>query len=192
MSEQVIATIELIQSQIQKQEQEIAEKKRVINSLCPLAGIPAIYADVDSGAAVNGTIRPDEFYGRPLAEAVRAVLDRRKQSNQGAATVQEIYEAMKAGGFHFQAKNDDYAKRGLYQSLMKNTATFHKLPNGRYGLRNWYPNVKSCKPSTTGGTATAVVDDVDVDQVEEATEEADAAVVGGGEERQSDRPRKPK
>jgi hypothetical protein len=57
---------------------------------------------------------------------------------------------MKLGGYHFQAKNDDYAKRGLYQSLTKNSSTFHKIPaNGKYGLLEWYPAAKAAKGKDT-------------------------------------------
>ena len=33
-------------------------------------------------------------------------------------------------------------------SLTKNSQTFHKLPNGKYGLREWYPAVKDKKPGS--------------------------------------------
>src|ERR1700722_12856196 len=99
MSEQVLGTIELLQKQLQKQEEEVADKKRIINSLCPLAGIDPIYPDVAVGSNISAGIRSDEFYGRPLAEVVRTILEKRKHANLGAASVQEIYEAMKAGGF---------------------------------------------------------------------------------------------
>lgn len=54
----------------------------------------------------------------------------RRASNSGAATVREIFNALKGGGFAFQAKEDANAQRGLRKSLTKNSATFHKLPVG--------------------------------------------------------------
>ena len=63
----------------------------------------------------------------------------------GPASVSEIYEAMLAGGYEFEAKDADNAKRGLRISLTKSSATFTKLPQGKYGLREWYPTVKDPK-----------------------------------------------
>jgi hypothetical protein len=199
MSEQVMGTIELLQSQIQKQEQEIAEKKRVINTLCPLAGIPAIYAEIESASTVSGAIRADEFYGQPLQSVVRSVLEKRKRANLGPATVKDIYLAMKAGGYQFSAKNDDYAMRGLYQSLTKNSGTFHKLPNGQYGLLAWYPTAKAAKSKGASVAESEGIDEdaealspenglpEDGDIAEEQLETAHAA---GGD--QKEKPSKPR
>ena len=60
----------------------------------------------------------------------------------GAATVAEIYQAMVDGGFHFQTENPNYRKRGVY-SVLADARTFHRLPDGRYGLALWYPAAKT-------------------------------------------------
>lgn len=101
-----------------------------------------------------------------LCAPVRTVpLERRQTANLGPATVGDIYDALVAGGYKFEAKNDDYAKRGLYQALTKNVAMFHRLPNNMYGLLAWYPNVKAQKVKkaeveadgdAAGGVAVAV------------------------------------
>jgi hypothetical protein len=78
----------------------------------------------------------------------------RRQQDLGAAQVAEIYEALIKGGYQFQAKNDEVARQSLRNSLAKNTVTFHKLPNGRFGLLSWYPNAKAPKAGTTTTTVT--------------------------------------
>ncbi|MEM9352555.1 MAG: hypothetical protein AAGA92_06045 [Planctomycetota bacterium] len=140
-SDHIARTIDDIQQQISELESELTYKKRIVNDLCGLASRPAIYSDADLvSKSSQVSTRPDEYYGKPLATVVGTVLEKRQAANLGAATVNEIYEEMKSGGFHFVAKNDENAKRGLYQSLGKNTTRFHKLPNGTYGLREWYPD----------------------------------------------------
>jgi hypothetical protein len=138
-------TIELVQSQVRDLEQQLTEKKRMVNSLCGLIGRAPVYANADpiSGGSMN--IRPDEFYGKGLATAVRAILDKRNAAGMGAASVQEIYDLMIRGGFRFEAKNEANAKRALTVSLAKNTVTFHRLPNGYFGLAEWYPEAVKAK-----------------------------------------------
>jgi len=131
---------------IAEAEKKVAEQKRVVNGLCAGAGRPEIYHDIDAASAVNlGNIQSDQYYGQPLATAMRAILEMRKATGRGPATVREIYDTLMQGGFKFEAK-DENALRGLRQSLTKNSAVFHKLPNGSYGLLEWYPNAKPARP----------------------------------------------
>ncbi len=141
MSDVIDGSIKLIQGKIQELERELSDKKRVVNDLCSIDGRPPIYADLTMSSTI-ASIRSDEFYGKALATVVRLILEKRAAANMGAATVSEIYEAMMQGGYQFDAKNDENAKRGLYISLAKNTTVFHKLPNGTYGLVHWYPAMK--------------------------------------------------
>jgi hypothetical protein len=62
---------------------------------------------------VPSRIRPDQFYGQPLASAVRTILEMRKQQDLGAATVKEIFEALTMGGYQFNTKNDEVAVASL-------------------------------------------------------------------------------
>lgn len=73
----------------------------------------------------------------------------RRALGSGPATPKEIYEAIVAGGFQFEAKTADIAMVGLRALLRKRTAFFHKLPNGTYGLTSWYPDAKKPKSSET-------------------------------------------
>ncbi len=156
----VIKTIEMVQGQIREVEDQLRDKKRMVNDLCRLAGRDPLYSDADTGASgVVASIRSDEFYGKPLATVVRSVLEKRGAANLGAASVAEIYDAMVQGGYEFKGKNDDNNKRGLYISLGKNTSTFHKLPNGNYGLLEWYPTAKEKKDENGNGKKAAKEDE---------------------------------
>lgn len=145
-ADHVLKTIEMIQGEIGELDRQLTDRKRMVNELCRFAGRPALYADAAlASAAGSSKTRPDEYYGKPLATVIRLVLEKRQAGNLGAATVNEIYDEMVAGGYHFQAKSEENAKRGLYTSLGKSTHTFHKLPNGTYGLKEWYPDAPRSK-----------------------------------------------
>lgn len=145
MSTEFDPAIAKLQEQLQEQEQKVIHLKQMINQLCEFAGKPALYTEAEfehSASRTGPTIQSDEFYGQPLASSVRKILEKRRAANLGPATVREIYEALKEGGYNFETKNEANAMRGLRVSLSKNTALFHKLPNNKIGLVDWYPAVK--------------------------------------------------
>jgi hypothetical protein len=149
MSEQFVAVIETLQTELQEKEQEAADLKKLINSLCIKAKMPLLYNDVELQTNRSaGKFRSDHFYGQPLASAVREILTARKAAGQGAASVSDIFNVLSSGGFKFETSNEDNAKRGLRISLSKNNTVFHKLPNGNWGMREWYPNIKETKVKT--------------------------------------------
>jgi hypothetical protein len=146
MSKTIDAVITEKAAEIAADEIALRKKKEMVNTLCTVDGRPAMYAMEDNNS-VPTQIRSDQFYGQPLASAVRTILEMRKQRSLGAATNREIYDALKAGGYEFDTKSEDIAQKSLRNSLAKNTALFHKLPNGQFGLLSWYPNVKKPKHS---------------------------------------------
>ena len=167
MAEQIKGAIEVLLTELKEQEQQVVETKKLINSLCKRSGLPPMYADSDLNVSsgVPLSIRSDQFYGQPLAGSIREILQMRRALNRGPATVNEIYEALHEGGFKFETKNVENSKRGLRISLMKNTAVFHKLPNGQFGLLEWYPNVKKPKEAASSAEADAESDaDADGDR----------------------------
>lgn len=168
MSDHLKATIADLQIKLREQEDQAVRTKTLINQLAEMAGMPPIYSvdDLTAKRDVSLSIRSDQFYGQPLATAVREVLEMRKGRNQGPATINEIFSALSEGGFAFETKNDENAKRGLRISISKNTALFHKLPNGKIGLLEWYPNAKRTKKS-----ATTHVDNDDGEEDNDAGEE---------------------
>ncbi len=126
-------------AEVETKEQDVVSLKRIINDLRVRSGDAPLYdaQDLDRGSGPS-TIKDDQFYGRKLATVVKEVL-----SLKGSACkVTEIYNTLVEGGFKFDTKNDDNAKRSLRISLSKNPA-FHRLPNGSYGLLDWYPAVKA-------------------------------------------------
>lgn len=149
MSDHFEKTIAEMQKTLTNQESEVLKTKEMINRLCEFAGKPPLYSDAElQPSSQTGITRSDQFYGKALASSVRDILDMRNVSGVGPATVREIFEALKEGGYHFETKNDKNAMRGLRVSLSKNVGTFHKLPNGEFGLLAWYPKAKQSKPKS--------------------------------------------
>jgi hypothetical protein len=172
MTKTLDQAIDEIVAEIGKFESEIRDKKKTVNTLCGVAGREPMYTLDAPEEAVPSRIRADQFYGQALATAVRTILEMRKQQNLGAATINEIFDALTAGGYTFNTKTDDVGRASLRNSLSKNTVTFHKLPNGRFGLLSWYPNAKATKPAANG---TGTSNDNTEEETETATEETVAA-----------------
>jgi hypothetical protein len=140
MANDMDSALERLQQKLQQQLDQVRKTKTAINALCEAFDRPAIYTDIEQEGAIK-QIRSDQFYGQPLATCVRSILEMRKAADRGAASVNEIFDALKAGGYAFETKDDENAKNGLRQSMRKNTI-FHKLPGGQWGLLTWYPNAK--------------------------------------------------
>lgn len=156
-------TVDDLLEKLRGLEKQVADARRLVNSLCELAGESPMFAVVDDAPTLT-TIKADTFYGQPFATAAAAYLRMRKAKNMGPATVNDVYDALKQGGYQFDAKNEDYAKRGIRHSLSKNTATFHRVPNGEFGLLEWYPDVKKQKPAKqVGATGEGAVESTDED-----------------------------
>jgi hypothetical protein len=137
----------------------ITERKKVVNQLCEFAGLPLRYTDVQGdGARGSLSLRRDQFHKKPLATAVREYLELRGRSDRGglgAATVNEIFDALIAGGYQPETTDEENAKRGLRIALTKNSVTFYRIAGGTagdsYGLLTWYPNAKPQTTETAGG-----------------------------------------
>jgi hypothetical protein len=139
-------TINDLVAKIEEKLKPINAEKRIVNDLCAMYGMPPRFADVDSGAFGGSlTIKRDQFHAKPLATAVREYLKQRGPSDRGglgAASVNEIFDALIAGGYKPETDDEDNAKRGLRIALTKNSVTFYRVPGGAYGLLEWYPNAK--------------------------------------------------
>jgi hypothetical protein len=134
--------------------QKIADEKlAALNAVRQEAGLPARQSGIEAGANETGTvltqIKRDTFYGKKQMTAVREYLEMRRGQGDGPATPREILDALKAGGYPFEAKSDDIALVGLRALLRKANNVFHKLPGtGAYGLLSWYPNAKPSRDDT--------------------------------------------
>jgi len=167
VAEHIDQTIADLQMLLKQQVDQVRGTKRTINSLLTMAGKEALFSEtelIESGQTGSlSNIASDRWYQQPLATAIRDYLSIRKSTGNGPAAVAEIHAALVAGGYEFDAKNDDYAKRGLRSSLTKNPGTFHRLPDGkRFGLTEWYPKV-AAKGGVIAADPEPVVDSGDED-----------------------------
>lgn len=162
MTDHVLQTIDMLVSDVTTKQKEIAELQRTINYLCTKAGIATKYEQIETpGAAANSaslTIAPDEYHGKPLNRAVTDYMNRRAKSmpNAKTASAEEIYDVLIRGGYTFEQRSKDEQMHSLKTSLGKSTHTFRKLPNGTYGLVEWYGEnePKQRRPRKAGATGT--------------------------------------
>ncbi len=155
--EDFATAIAALERRLADHERKGNELRAMINFLCEEAGEPPKYASAEiagsgsvaAAAGVLTQIKRDSFYGKKQMTAIREYLEMRRAQGDGPATPQEILEALKAGGYKFEAKSDDIALVVLRALLRKATNVFHKLPGTRaYGLMAWYPGAK---PSDADG-----------------------------------------
>jgi hypothetical protein len=174
MSKTVDQVISELAAEITAGEASLRKKKETVNTLCGAVGRPPAYALENAATALPTQIRSDQFYGQPLAGSVRTILEMRRAQNLGAATNREIFDSLTAGGYEFDTKNDDIAQKSLRNSLAKNTALFHKLPNGQFGLVSWYPNVK--KPKAAASSEEQAALEAIAEAINEASQENSAEI----------------
>lgn len=153
-----------LEEQIRPVTDQITAKKKLVNQLCSASGEQPIYPEVEGDRPPTvglGPIQTDQYFGKPTATVVRDILERRKKSGLSAISLNDLYEAMKAGGFEFESKDPETARRGVAITLGKNTQTFTRIPStGAWGLAEWYPNARRNKsvvsaPVSSSEAATA-------------------------------------
>ncbi|HEX8071768.1 MAG TPA: hypothetical protein VF546_17590 [Pyrinomonadaceae bacterium] len=159
MSSELQGAIAVLVKRIEQKTQEIAESKRIVNSLCREVGQEPIYPDTDLTVGGFGgllSVRPSQFYGKAPTVAAREYLELRGE----AVALDEILEAFQRGGFDFDAMGwpEGARLRNLGVSLGKNSAMFHRLPNNTWGLTKWYPNAARPKKAANKTEATAQPD----------------------------------
>jgi len=153
MDTNIQTAIAVLQDRIRSKEEDVIRLKRTVNEMCADAGEEPPYPVIGSADATTSlsSLRSDQFYGHTIYGAARNYLEMRKNAGMGAASVNEIYAALRTGGFKFEAKDDENAKNGLRVSLRKQSTLFHRLPNGDYGLLTWYPKAKQPKEDSENG-----------------------------------------
>lgn len=134
-----------LEDKLQTAMAEVNKIKNAINTYYEAMGEPIKYPDVGQESVQGAAPRPDEYYGKPLATVITEVLQKRKRTGLGSATLDEVFAELVAGGFKFAGKNAGIQKRGLAISMSKNPK-FHKLDNETWGLKVWYPTAKD-KPA---------------------------------------------
>ena len=143
MSDDILSTIEVLSGRVVAKEEEANKLKRLVNELCEEVGVPIRYANISAPETGLAKLRSDQFYGLTITAAIRGYLERRKAADLGAASAQEIYKAVRDGGYKFDTKNEENAKISVSNALRKSSSIFHRLPNGNYGLLSWYPLAKA-------------------------------------------------
>jgi hypothetical protein len=148
MSTTIISAIAEIKSKIAAKEREILPLRITVNELCKIAGLPEEYPGADASgndrtttATTSLNWRSDQFFGRPLATCVAEYFEARKKAGmEGPATIDDIFEALQAGGFKFEGATGSEAntKRAIKISLTKNTAQFVKVKDDLFALKKWY------------------------------------------------------
>jgi hypothetical protein len=121
---------------LQAKQAALDNQKKAANTFFRDRGLPEPFVIEDAEAASGTKVRPDEYYGKGFATAAANVMERRKQ----AITHEEVLRVLELGGFDFEAIGwkDENRARTVAMSLAKNTAIFHRLPNGMFGLKKWY------------------------------------------------------
>jgi len=140
-------------AKLEAQEQSVRDTKKTINTLLHHIGKPPLFPDAmeEAEARTHLAVRPDQFYGRPLATVAREVLEARGQ----AMAAQDIMDVLERGGYDFAAQGwkEKDRLRSFTITLAKNVTAFHRLPNGFYGLSKWYPEAikqrQNAKASST-------------------------------------------
>jgi hypothetical protein len=151
MRDEFRPAIEALQKDLVDLEKKVSDTKATINRLCELAGASPIYEDVTGGneSASVTSIRGDTFYGKSISTAAREYLEMRRVARLGPAPPREIYLNLLKGGLQFDTENETNAVAGVRATMRKNSAIFHRLPNGTYGLLAWYPGAKAPKNQST-------------------------------------------
>lgn len=143
MNDDILITIESLTKRVVAREEEATKLKKLINELCGEAGVALRYPNIVEASGAVTAVRSDQFYGLTITTAIRNYLEQRKAAGLGAASLNEIYSAIRDGGYKFESKNEDNAKISVGNNLRKSSSIFHRLPNGQYGLLSWYPSAKA-------------------------------------------------
>lgn len=175
MDESTKTTVDKYQAKLVALDAQARKIKIAINGLYELEGEEPLYPNIDGEeqSSVNRpqTIRPDQFFGRPLATVVREILNARSQRQQGAIPMDELYALMTSGGFDFEGKDDVAKKRTLAITIGKNPAFVRVPSSGHVGLGEWYPNAKKKPAPAASGPA----DDGDPSEIGSAQVEENRA-----------------
>jgi hypothetical protein len=136
MADELGPAVAALQRKLDEQLRGVADTKRTINMLLKMSDQPPLFPEGEDER--SGSVRSDQFYGKPFAASAAEYLTMRKQACQP----DEILHALEAGGFDFDVAGwKDQRLRLVALALAKNTGNvgkFHKLNNGAFGLRSWY------------------------------------------------------
>jgi hypothetical protein len=151
MSDNLSVAIDAMVEQINAKLTEVSELKRATNTLCKVAGVDPMYPDEDQDSTgPSFRMKADEYYGKPFSTAAKMYLQRRRT----AVSAEDIMRGLEQGSFDYDALEwkPETRLRAVASSLAKNTAIFHKLPSGLFGLKEWYPEAIERKKTKKDAT----------------------------------------
>jgi hypothetical protein len=157
---ELMPAITLMERKVNEAERKANELLGALNVLRGEAGLPPRPPGGGGGIQnaadhVQTQIKADTFFGLKQQRAIRQYLDMRRAQGLGPAKPREIYDALLAGGYEYEAKNAEVALVGMRALLRKRSETFVQLSNGSYGLIAWYPDLKRPKPTAVDAPETA-------------------------------------
>lgn len=141
MSTDLSQAQESLFSELNVVEARSTELKKMINNLSAMLDKPLPFPNIETTAPFGSqAIKPDQFFGKGLATAVKEYLKIRNQS----CTSQEIFDGLKMGGFEFPKEwGEKFQLRNLTISISKNRNDFvYVRGSNSYGLWEFYPEKK--------------------------------------------------
>jgi hypothetical protein len=167
---ELMPAITLMERKVDEAERKVNELLGALNVLRAEAGMPPRPGGGGGGGSdpAQTTIRADTFLGKKQQTAMRQYLEMRRAQGLGPAKPREIYEALLAGGYQFEAKTTDVALVGMRALLRKRSETFFQLNNGSYGLVAWYPDLRKPKGSSSNSDEGASDSEESLDDSDES------------------------
>ena len=141
MSQEYSSATKGLLEKLEELQREVISVKNAINLLREMEDKDPLFGEEELGLKKSSrNIRPDQYYGKPFATAVREYLE----SVDSACVARQIIEGLTEGGFDFKAQGWEEGSllRTVSMMLGKNNKTFHRLPNNTYGLLRWYPEIE--------------------------------------------------
>ncbi len=165
MDDKLKGAIDVLEERLQGLLTQASGLKRTINDLYYANGEPPPYADIGTPGQ-SKTIRPDQFFGRPLFTAVKEYLKLKGR----AAPAREIFDALKQGGYEFTGA-EKLQYRGFTISLSKyGGRLIYVKPSDSWGLPEFYPGYVAKKKAAAAGNSNEESEDSD-EQTEETSDE---------------------
>lgn len=117
-----------------KKAAELQTLRSTIETLAKRYNVACEFPDANGhGGKAGSHVTADQFFGKSQPDAAEEYLRRVGH----AVSVDEILEALRAGGMKFSGKDP---RAGLYTQLIRATMRFVKVPSGAFGLLEWYPS----------------------------------------------------
>jgi hypothetical protein len=142
-----------LRSAIQVLQKDLSDRMKLVEQTKAILSSLYMYIGDEEPVFLTGLpSKTARYEGKRVATAVKDYLGKRGT----AATVDEIFAALKGGGFRFGSAGSKKGegRQWLLESLRKNTRAFQRTSDGSFGLTLWYRRKKDIRPSgnTSGNT----------------------------------------